>query len=66
MARHYSIAWKLLFIQSKIGRAVDHELVEFLEAAFIEKKVDSLARGHLPGGLLLFKTDLAAAILGLA
>jgi hypothetical protein len=42
---------------------MDHELVKLFKRAFVEQKLDALARRHLSGFVLLFDTSATAALL---
>src|SRR5437773_23016 len=54
-----------LFVQSEIARAMLDQLIEFLECAIVEQKLDAFARGHLAGRVLLLDARRAAALFGL-
>jgi hypothetical protein len=41
-----------LFVHGKVVTVMTHQLVGFLEGAFVEEQVDPLARGEFPFGVL--------------
>ena len=57
---------KLLLLHAEIRRAMNDEFIELLKRTFVEKKIDPLAGGHFPGGLLFFEPFDAAAGFGQA
>ena len=52
----------LLVFQPELGSPVQHEGVQFLERAFVEKHGDAFARGEFAAPVLAFDTSLAAAL----
>ena len=59
-----AVAGRALFLHAEIAAVVHHELVEFLEGAFIQQQFDSLARAQLAFLVLAFAPLGSAALLG--
>ncbi len=63
-AGDHAVAGDFGLLHAEIGIAVLHEGVEFLEAAFVQQKIDALARGQFAALVLRLDARLAAAELG--
>ncbi len=61
LAGDHAVAGNLLFLHAEIGTLVLDEHVIFLERAFIEQGLDTLARGEFAFLVLAFNALLAAA-----
>ena len=60
-AGDHAVACGALGLHAEIGAAVGHEHVEFFKRAFVEQKINPLARGQLALGVLRVNPALAAA-----
>ena len=54
-----------LLIHAEVGGAVPHQLVHFLEGAFVEQQIDALARRQLAFRVLPLHALLAATGFGI-
>ena len=61
-----AVAEELLLVHAEIGAAMGDEFIRLFEGAFVEKKLDALARRHLACFMLAFATIGAATGLGQA
>ena len=48
LAGDEAVAVDDLILHAEIARAMAHQLVHFLEGAFVEQQIDALARGKFP------------------
>ena len=60
-----AVAERALVVHAEVGRPVAGELVELGERARVQQRLDPLARGHLPRGVLLLDGALGARVGGL-
>jgi hypothetical protein len=58
-----AVAVVLLILEAEVGRAMHDESIEFDKAAFVEEKIESLARGELSFGVLRLDAFFTAALL---
>ena len=61
MASDDSVARIDLLVQAEVALPVLDQLVEFLKRVFIEKELNTFARSHFTGGVLLLEACCTAA-----
>ncbi len=66
VASDEAVAEKFLLVHAEIGAAMGDEFVRLFESAFVEKKLDALARRHLAFFVLAFPAIGSATGLGQA
>src|SRR6185436_10440419 len=64
VARDDAVARVQLFVQAKIARAVNDQLVELLERPLVQQEIQTLAGGHLAGSVLFLNARRPAAGFG--